>query len=117
MTGTAPDRDEQRERNGSAPGAGRRSLSWEVEYIRAAAGVEAVALRHPEVDIEHLLLGLLTTDGPSSSVLAEAGTDLAAVRRGVREVQRLQLADPGIAAVPSPARCTPAAGPPGMRCR
>lgn len=97
MTGTAPDGREQRDR------AGRRSLGWEVEFIRSAAAVEAVALRHPEVDVEHLLLGLLATGGPSSRVLTEAGADLAAVRRGVREVQRLQLADLGIAAVPPPA--------------
>ena len=61
-----------------------RTLGTEVFAIRSAAAVEATAFGHPEVDVEHLLLGLMVVGGPSAQVLTAAGAELAAScrRRG-----------------------------------
>lgn len=70
---------------------GDRRLASEAFHIQAAAATEALALGHPEVDVEHLLLGLLVVGGPSARVLAGVGADLQALRRALSEVQQLDL--------------------------
>ena len=65
---------------------GNRSLVLEVHHVRVAAAAEALALGHPEVDVEHLLLGLLVVGGPSARAMTGAGADLRALRSAVAEV-------------------------------
>ncbi|WP_432511549.1 SRPBCC family protein [Kineococcus sp. SYSU DK001] len=71
-------------------------------YVTSAALEEAARLGHPELDLEHLLLGLLVTGGPSAALLTTAGIDLPALRRAVAEVQQHDLAHLGVQ-VPAPA--------------
>ncbi|WP_432544695.1 Clp protease N-terminal domain-containing protein [Kineococcus sp. SYSU DK002] len=61
-------------------------------YVTSAALEEAAQLGHPELDQEHLLLGLLVTGGPSAALLTAAGVDLPGLRRAVTEVQQRDLA-------------------------
>ena len=86
--------------NGSKREHGHRSLGSHMHYIRSAGAVEAVAPGHPEADVDHLLLGLLATGGPSAQVLTGAGVGLAAVRRAVTEVQERDLGELGVTTVP-----------------
>lgn len=79
----------------SAP-AGGRSAANNPAYLRAAANVEAVRLGHPEVDMEHLLLALLVTGGPSARLLLDAGVTLDRGRQAVAEVQQRELSDIGV---------------------
>ena len=85
-----------------SPGA--RRLGGEVHRIRSAAAVEAAALGHPEIDVDHLLLGLLVAGGPSARVLAAHGVGAAALRRAVADLQEQDLLGLGaVAAAPQPA--------------
>ncbi len=68
--------------HGRAPGP-----AAEVHPIRSAAAVEAMAWGHREVDVDHLLLGLVVVAGPSALELAGAGADLAALRGAVARVR------------------------------
>lgn len=61
-------------------------------YITAAALEEAAREGAPELDTEHLLLGLLVTGGPSAVLLTDAGVDLNSLRRAVHEVRGQELA-------------------------
>lgn len=91
----------------SAPAGGGRSAAYNPAYLRAAASVEAVRLGHPEVDIEHLLLALLVTGGPSARLLLDAGVTLDRGRQAVVDVQQHELADLGVNLIvpaPEPAR-------------
>ncbi|MEJ5913160.1 Clp protease N-terminal domain-containing protein [Pseudokineococcus sp. 1T1Z-3] len=69
---------------------GRRSLLRQSRYITTAAMEEVAELGHPELDVDHLLVGLLVTGGPSASCLVAAGADLPSLRKAV---QRLQESD------------------------
>ena len=66
-------------------------LTSEAFQIQVAAATEALALSHPEADVEHLLIGLLVAGGPSARVLTGAGEDLQSLRRALSEVQQLDL--------------------------
>lgn len=79
----------------SSDGRRERSLGRQWEYIRTAAGVEAVRAGDREVDVEHVLLGLSATGGPSAAVLAAAGTDLARLRRAVVELHQQDVVGAG----------------------
>ena len=75
-----------------------RALAFEAHHIRVAAAAEALALGHPEVDVEHLLLGLLVVGGPSARALTDAGADLHGVRRAMAEVTEHDLSTLGVTA-------------------
>jgi hypothetical protein len=71
-------------------------------YITSAALEEAARAGDPELDLEHLLLGLLVTGGPSAALLTTAGVDLPRLRQAVAEVQQQELTHLGLQ-VPVPA--------------
>ncbi|SDQ44551.1 SRPBCC domain-containing protein [Quadrisphaera sp. DSM 44207] len=80
-----------------------RSLARQVPYVVAAARAEVARFGHPEVEAEHLLLGLLATGGPSARALTGAGVDLAGLRRALVQLQEQDLASLGLPdAVPAP---------------
>jgi Clp amino terminal domain, pathogenicity island component len=58
--------------------------------------VKATAFGHPEVDVEHLLLGLMVVSGPSAEVPTAAGVEVTALRRALGEVQREDLGELGV---------------------
>ena len=66
-------------RGDSDPG----SLVADLQLIRSAAALEALALGRPQIDLDHLLLGLIAAGGPSAALLAGAGVDLTRARRVV----------------------------------
>lgn len=69
-----------------------------------AAWREAARVRAPEVDVEHLYLGLITLGGAAARLLGRHGITLASARRRVREALTADLATIGvdIADLPSP---------------
>ncbi|MEW1959201.1 SRPBCC family protein [Kineococcus sp. NPDC059986] len=71
-------------------------------YITSAALEEAARAGDPELDLEHLLLGLLVTGGPSAALLTAAGVNLPRLRQAVVEVKQQELAHLGLQ-VPVPA--------------
>ena len=77
-----------------------RKLGNEVHHIRVAAAVEAIAFGHPEVDVEHLLLGLLVLGGPSAQILSRTGIGPDAFRRAIGDMQERELAELGIDLAP-----------------
>ncbi|WP_299034758.1 Clp protease N-terminal domain-containing protein [uncultured Pseudokineococcus sp.] len=85
---------------GRARRRGGRSLLRQSRYISAAAMEEVAELGHPELDVDHLLVGLLVTGGPSASCLVAAGADLPSLRGAV---QRLQETDARALGVHAPA--------------
>ena len=78
-----------------------RSLLRQSRYISSAAMEEVVELGHPEVDLDHLLVGLLVTGGPSASCLMAAGVDLTSLRRAVQHLQETDARALGVQ-VPAP---------------
>jgi hypothetical protein len=65
-----------------------RALKGEAWYLlMTAATDEAERAGHREVDVDHVLLGLLVTGGPSTELLSRAGIDLAAARTALAEVR------------------------------
>ncbi|GAB3700121.1 Clp protease N-terminal domain-containing protein [Mariniluteicoccus flavus] len=64
----------------------------------AAAATEAARLRHAEVDIDHLLLGLLAAGGEPARRLAAQGVTLAAARGACVRLQGEDLGALGITA-------------------
>lgn len=91
-------------------GRGPRTLSQEIYHIRSAATVEALTFGHPEVDVEHLLLGLMIVDGPSAEALTRAGIDLAAIRSAIADVQARDVGELGIDLAPPPRSALRASG-------
>ncbi len=69
-----------------------------------AAWREAARVRAPEVDIEHLYLGLIAVGGAAAALLGRHGVTLASARQRMREAQAEDLASLGIdvADLPSP---------------
>lgn len=87
-------------RSNSRQGPGLAAHSGLLHHAGAA---EAAWLGDAEVDVDHLLLGLLATGGPSAGALHRAGVGLEDLRRGVRELQQHDLGLLGVsAAVPAP---------------
>lgn len=82
--------------NHESTNPGLRHVARESTYIEAAARVEAARLGHPEVDVEHLLLGLLVTAGPAMQQLAAAGVTLASARAALADQQQHDLAGPDL---------------------
>jgi hypothetical protein len=81
----------------------RRGRSHRGLRHQVCGGGEATAFGHPEVDVEHLLLGLMVVSGPSAEVLTAAGVELTALCRAVGEVQREDLGELGVdVATPQP---------------
>jgi hypothetical protein len=79
----------------------RKGEAWYL--LTTAATDEAARAGHGEVDVDHVLLALLVTGGPSTEVLSRAGLRLAAARTALQEVQREDLASLGVdAPVPPP---------------
>ncbi|MEJ5913684.1 Clp protease N-terminal domain-containing protein [Pseudokineococcus sp. 1T1Z-3] len=72
-------------------------------YISTAAMEEVAELGHPEVDLDHLLVGLLLTGGPSASRLAAAGADLPSVRQAVQQLQAADTHSLGVQVAVPPA--------------
>lgn len=64
---------------------------------------EAGRLRHPEIDTDHLLLGLLAQGGEAAALLGRHGVSLANARRAMHEVSAADLAALGIDATAIPA--------------
>ncbi|MBW3069149.1 hypothetical protein GZ998_06450 [Actinomyces sp. 594] len=64
---------------------------------------EAGRLQHPEIDIDHLLLGLLAQGGEAAALLGAHGVTLANARRAMHEVAAADLAALGIDAAAIPA--------------
>ncbi len=82
-----------------------RSVLRQLRYVAAAAAEECGRVGHPAVDVDHLLMGLLCSGGPSARALTGAGVTLPAVREAVGALQLQDLAALGItAATPAPAR-------------
>lgn len=77
-------------RTAAGPGGGR-TMWRQSRYITSAALEEAARAGDPELDLEHLLLGLLVTGGPSAALLTSAGVDLPGLRRAVVEVRQREL--------------------------
>lgn len=82
---------------------GGRSLLRQTRYISTAAMEEVLELGHPEIDVDHLLVGLLVTGGPSASCLLSAGVDLPSLRRAVREVEDAEARVLGVRVAAPPA--------------
>ncbi|PHP52140.1 SRPBCC family protein [Actinomyces ruminis] len=57
---------------------------------------EAGRLRHPEVDLDHLLLGLLAEGGAAAALLGSHGVTLADARGAIRDVADTDLAAIGV---------------------
>ena len=83
---------------------------FSVSAVRAVtlAEREARELGHDRIGTEHLLLGLLTNDSDTSTLLTEAGVTLAAARHKVSEA--VGTSSPGVAAVGEPLPRTARAG-------
>ena len=65
-----------------------RALKGEAWYLlMTAATDEAARAGHREVHVDHVLLGLLVTGGPSTELLSRAGLDLSAARTALAEVR------------------------------
>jgi hypothetical protein len=94
--------------------AGSRGRAY---YVLLAADEEAARAGHAEVDVDHLLLGLLATGGAAGQALSAAGLQLGAARRALVAVQQTDLAALGVTTpVPGPATGrTYAAGTAGLR--
>jgi ATP-dependent Clp protease ATP-binding subunit ClpA len=77
-----------------AAGAGRRHLGGHIPFDRATKKAlelalrEAVRFEHRHLGTEHLLLGLLQTEGAAGEILAERGIRLDATRTAVQEMGR-----------------------------
>ncbi len=68
-----------------------------------AANDEVARAGHGTVDVDHVLLALLVSGGPSTRILARAGLDLASARTALAEVQRRDLTALGVStSVPPP---------------
>jgi len=67
-----------------------------------AAWREAVRLREPYVDVDHLMLGLVATGGPAARLLAHHGVTLVGGRRAVSTVRARALALLGVDATALP---------------
>lgn len=78
-------------------GAGRRP-TFDVDHVVTAATAEALALGHPEVDVDHLLVDLLVVGGPSARALVAQGGDLPAARCAAQEEQEEHLRELGLTA-------------------
>ena len=61
-----------------------------------AAWREAARLRHPEIDLDHLYLGLLAQGGAAAELLGRSGITLASAREAVRDLTAAELASLGI---------------------
>ncbi len=61
-----------------------------------AAWREAARLRHPEIDFDHLYLGLLAQGGAAAELLGRHGITLASAREAVRDLTAAELASLGI---------------------
>jgi uncharacterized protein YndB with AHSA1/START domain len=82
-----------------------RSLLRQMRYLATAAAEECGRAGHPAVDLDHLLLALLCSGGPSARLLTGAGVTLPAAREACRALQAQDLALLGVTApVPPPAR-------------
>jgi len=57
---------------------------------------EAGRLRHPEVDLDHLLLGLLAEGGAAAALLGSHGVTLAGARGAIRDMADADLAAIGV---------------------
>ncbi|WP_369131950.1 Clp protease N-terminal domain-containing protein [Modestobacter sp. I12A-02662] len=98
----------------STTAAGSRGQAY---YVLLAADEEAARAGHAEVDVHHLLLGLLVTGGASARVLSAAGLQLGGAREAQVAVQQADLAALGVTATvpPVPRSRTYAAGTAGLR--
>lgn len=66
------------------------------QRISLVASEEACRLAHPEVDVDHVLLALLLTDGPAGAVLRAHGVTLAAARDAVEREHADLVASLGV---------------------
>ena len=78
-----------------------RSDRTELHFVRVAAGLEALALGHTEVDVDHLVLGLLSAGGPSAQLFGAAGVDLHSARTAVVATGDQRLRSPGWSSAPA----------------
>ena len=63
-----------------------RTMAQQSYLLTGAAASEAVRAGCAEVDVEHDLLALRASGGPSAGLLLSAGADLAVVRRAAAEL-------------------------------
>ncbi len=81
----------------------------------SAAYLEAARVRTPEIDIDHLYLGLLAVGGQAARLLGRHGVSLASARQRVRESLSDDLATLGVhapeAVLPPPMRAVEIGGP------
>ncbi|NYI69901.1 hypothetical protein GGQ54_000461 [Naumannella cuiyingiana] len=76
----------------------------DTQLILTGAIMEAVRARQQTIDVDHLLLGLVSAGGPSAALLARHGVGLAQLRAASRELERDELIDIGIAPPAPPER-------------
>jgi len=85
-----------------------RGFSMSAVRAVTLAEREALELGHDRIGTEHLLLGLLTNDSDTSTLLTAAGVTLAAARHKVSEA--VGTSSPGVVAVSEPLPRTARAG-------
>lgn len=68
------------------------------QSISAAAADEATRAGSPEIDIEHLFLALVVSDGPAGRILRSRGITLDSAREAIAAVHDRELQSLGIAA-------------------
>ena len=68
-----------------------RTMAQQSHLLTRAAASEAVRAGRAEVDVEHVLLALLASGGPSAGLLLRAGVDLAGLRRAAADLQAEDL--------------------------
>lgn len=72
--------------------------------MSVAAKEEQARLGHPQIDVEHLLLGLTVIGGQATTVLEQHGVTLERAREAVAGVHRRRTAELGISVPPEPDR-------------
>ncbi|SDN54824.1 Clp amino terminal domain-containing protein, pathogenicity island component [Actinomyces ruminicola] len=75
----------------------------------ACSSHEAARLRHPEVDVDHLLLGLIAEGGAAAALLGMHGVTLAGARQAIQELADTDLAALGVDAPTIRATAPPSA--------
>lgn len=68
----------------------------DMQLILTGAITEAIRARHASIDVDHLLMGLVSAGGPSAALLAGQGVGLAELRTAARELERDDLIAAGV---------------------
>lgn len=96
----------------------RLAMSKQSYLLTRAAASEAMRAGRAEVDVEHVLLALLTSGGPSAGHLLRAGADVVGLRLAAADLEAEDLAplvDPRLLTPPGPGAAARAADEPPAR--